>query len=124
MRAASHEHGLHNPRKPAYQGGVARRHNKTQVEIEVLSLKRRMRKKQEELVEEDADYMAQHPEYPEMIGDFMQAVLAARPKNFYSFARNHFDAILATLPLVKEAPRPPSRDDSDSGAPAPALRGV
>ena len=101
MLGASMEHGLHNARKPASRGGggsgPARRHNKTQVEIEVMNLKRRLRQRQEELVAKDAAYMAMHPEYPEMVGDFLQAALAAKPKNVYAFARNHFDAIRATL---------------------------
>ena len=84
MLGASMEHGLHNARKPASRGGggsgPARRHNKTQVEIEVMNLKRRLRQRQEELVAKDAAYMAMHPEYPEMVGDFLQAALAAKPK--------------------------------------------
>ncbi|KAH8065480.1 hypothetical protein JL721_8234 [Aureococcus anophagefferens] len=124
MLGASMEHGLHNARKPASRGGggsgPARRHNKTQVEIEVMNLKRRLRQRQEELVAKDAAYMAMHPEYPEMVGDFLQAALAAKPKNVYAFARNHFDAIRATLCAgdafyqnAEEAPAPDDEPDDE-----------
>ena len=66
--------GIPTPQKNERKRSLSLR-SRLQVELEVLDLKRKLRKRQEQIIEENSTYMATHPDFPEIVGDFLQAAL-------------------------------------------------
>ena len=63
---------------------------RTELELEMLAIKRDMRQRSEKLVARSQAYMRDHPEVTELVADFFEAAVSLRPPNVYVFARDHF----------------------------------
>eukprot|EP00444_Apocalathium_aciculiferum_P029138 CAMPEP_0183442912 /NCGR_PEP_ID=MMETSP0370-20130417/89961_1 /TAXON_ID=268820 /ORGANISM="Peridinium aciculiferum, Strain PAER-2" /LENGTH=92 /DNA_ID=CAMNT_0025632715 /DNA_START=96 /DNA_END=374 /DNA_ORIENTATION=+ len=48
--------------------------------------------REEELRQEHARYLEQHPELRQVLNDFMSSVLLNRPDHVFDFAKNYFSA--------------------------------
>ena len=78
----------------------------TELELEMLAIKRKMRERSEERVAHSQKYMQSNPEVTQLIADFFEAALTEQPADFYVFARDHF--------LGQMRPREPETFDVDT----------
>ena len=59
----------------------------TELELEMLAIKRKMRERSEERVAHSQAYMQNNPQVTTLIADFFEAALTEQPADFYVFAR-------------------------------------
>jgi hypothetical protein len=78
----------------------------TELELEMLAIKRKMRERSEERVAHSQKYMQSNPAVTQIIADFFEAALTEQPADFYVFARDHF--------LGQMRPREPETFDVDT----------
>ena len=78
----------------------------TELELEMLAIKRKMRERSEERVAHSQKYMQSNPQVTQLIADFFEAALTEQPADFYVFARDHF--------LGQMRPREPETFDVDT----------